>query len=144
MRLRRSAPSERRHETGQSLTELAIAMTVILIVLAGVVDLGRLYYTYLALQSAAAEGAAYGSIAPTDAAGIVTRARGESPSGIVDWSNATITSAVVGQACTGGAIRVEAETTYTLITPFIGAIAGGQQLSLRASVVNTILSPVCP
>ena len=50
-------------ERGQSLTELALSMVVMLILLAGVADLGRAFFTYIALRDAAQEGALYGSFA---------------------------------------------------------------------------------
>jgi hypothetical protein len=69
---------------------MAISMSLLMIVLAGVLDVGRIYYTFLSLKDAAAEGAAYGSIAPGDLGGIEARVRGESPAGLIDWSGATI------------------------------------------------------
>ena len=50
-------------ERGQSLTELALSMVLMLILLAGVADLGRAFFTYVALRDAAQEGALYGSFA---------------------------------------------------------------------------------
>jgi Flp pilus assembly protein TadG len=136
--------SARRGARGQSLTEMAIGLTVVLILLAGLIDLGRLYFMYLALKDAAAEGAAYGSLAPSDTAGIGARVRGESPDGLIDWTDAVVTATVIGQACRGGGIRVDVEVDYRLITPFLGSIVGSQVLPLKASVVDTILSPACP
>ncbi len=134
----------RSSEKGQSLTEMALAITMLLVLLAGVLDLGRAYYTFLSLKDAAAEGAAYGSIAPTDYSGIDARVRGESPNGLIDWSTATVTPTIIGQPCHGGGVRVEVQIQYTLLTPFIGAIVGSQTMPLKAEVVNTILSPMCP
>lgn len=131
-------------QQGQSLTEMAVGLSMMLILLAGVLDLGRAYYTYLSLRNAAAEGAAYGSIQPTDTAGIQTRVRNESPLGMVEWSGATITTTTIGSACRGGGIKVTVQVNYTLLTPFIGAIVGSQSLPLQAEVTNTILSPACP
>ena len=51
-----------RNESGQSLMELALSMTVLLILLAGVVDLGRAFFTYIALRDAAQEGASYAAV----------------------------------------------------------------------------------
>lgn len=133
-----------RSERGQSLTELALTSVILLTLMAGVLDIGRAYYTFLALRDAAAEGAAYGSFEPTDHAEIENRVRRESPSGMISWDDATITINVIGQACRGGGIEVTAEIDYTILTPFIGAIAGTQSLPLRASVTNTILAPGCP
>jgi Flp pilus assembly protein TadG len=134
-------------QRGQSLTELAITLTILLTLMAGVLDIGRAYYTYLALRDAAAEGAAYGSFNPSDSVEIENRVRRESPpalGGMIDWNGATITSTVLGSPCRGGGIEVTAQIDYQLLTPFIGAIAGSQTLPLEATVVNTILSPACP
>lgn len=142
-----SRPRHSNSERGQSLTELAITLTILLTLMAGVLDIGRAYYTYLALRDAAAEGAAYGSFNPTDNAEIENRVRRESPpalGGMIDWTGATINSTVLGAACRGGGIEVTAQVDYQLLTPFIGAIAGSQTLPLEATVVNTILSPACP
>jgi hypothetical protein len=133
----------RSHERGQSLTEAAIFITLLMVVLAGVIDLGRMYYTYLALKDAAAEGAAYGSMEPSDLAGVDARVRGESPEGLIDWSGAVVQTTFIGPPCRGGGVRVEVTITYNFITPFIGAIAGSQSIPLRAEVVNTILAPEC-
>lgn len=133
-----------RRQRGQSLTEMAVSLPILLVLLAGVLDIGRAYYTYLSLRDAAAEGAAYGSIHPTDSSGIIDRVVGESPTGVVDWTSATVTPTVLVKSCEGGGIRVQVQYSYTLLTPFIGAIAGSQTLPLSATVVNTILSPVCP
>ena len=46
-------------ENGQSLLEMALILPVLIIILAGVLDLGRLYYAYVSVTDAAAEGAAY-------------------------------------------------------------------------------------
>lgn len=132
-----------RGQAGQSLTELAIFITLLLILLAGLIDLGRAYYTYLSLRDAAAEGAAYGSIHPDDTAGIDTRTRGESPGGLIDWSTASVETTYVGAHCRGGGVRVKVTVDYQLLTPFVGAIVGGQTLRLSADVVNTILTPAC-
>ncbi len=135
--------SARHAERGQSLTEMAISISLLMIVLAGAIDLGRVYFLLLALRDAAAEGAAYGSIAPGDLAGIESRVRGESPAGMIDWSGATIKTTFIGPACRGGGVRVHATIPYRILTPFVGAIVGGQSISLDAEVVNTILTPEC-
>ncbi|HSB88543.1 MAG TPA: TadE family protein [Anaerolineales bacterium] len=135
--------SVRSGQRGQSLTEMAIFITILMLLLAGVIDLGRAYYTFLSLKDAAAEGAAYGSIAPGDLAGIDGRVRGESPGGLIDWSGASVNTTFIGAACRGGGVRVEVTITYTFLTPFITTITGSQSIPLKADVVNTILSPEC-
>src|SRR5215470_12817695 len=52
---------------GQSLVELALSLTVILMLLAGAVDFGMAFFSYTAIRDAAQEGALYGSInGPSD------------------------------------------------------------------------------
>lgn len=49
-------------EQGQSLVELAMSLVVLLILIAGLVDLGRAFFTYIALRDAAQEGASYAAV----------------------------------------------------------------------------------
>lgn len=51
-------------EFGQALTEMAISMPVLILILSGLLDLGRIYYTYIALEEAAAEAALYLAVEP--------------------------------------------------------------------------------
>jgi len=57
-----------RTEKAQSLVELAVSLTFLLLLVAGVVDLGRAFFTYIALRDAAQEGAVYAAIAREDQA----------------------------------------------------------------------------
>jgi len=73
----KSQPSmnQNKSERGQSLVELAISLIILLIILAGVVDLGNMMFQYMAMRDAAQEAASYGSIFPRDCADIEDRAR---------------------------------------------------------------------
>ena len=51
-------------ERGQSLVEFAISLPVLILILSGLMDLGRAYYTYVALEEAVAEAALYLAISP--------------------------------------------------------------------------------
>src|SRR5262245_55027090 len=46
-------------EKGQSLLEMTFGMVVLVFLLMGMLDLGRLYFTYVAMEDAAGEGALY-------------------------------------------------------------------------------------
>jgi Flp pilus assembly protein TadG len=132
-------------ERGQSLVELALSLSVILLLLAGAVDFSIAYFSFSAMQDAAQEGALYGSINPTDEAGIITRVRSASTNP-VDLSNEDLVDVVVtlpGEACEGNEIRVNVIYDYPISMPFIGAIIGTQQITLNASVTDTILQPIC-
>jgi len=50
-------------EKGQSLVELSISLVVLLVLAAGLVDLGRAFFTFITLRDSAQEGASYASVA---------------------------------------------------------------------------------
>jgi Flp pilus assembly protein TadG len=62
---------------GQSIVELALMMPVMVLLVLGIVDLGRVFFAYTAVINAAREGARYGAMNPTDTAGIRTHAEQE-------------------------------------------------------------------
>ena len=68
------------HERGQSLVELALSLTLILILLSGAVSFGMAYFSYVAIADAAQEGALYGSFDPANIAAIRLRVRTASTS----------------------------------------------------------------
>jgi Flp pilus assembly protein TadG len=135
-------------ERGQSLVELAVSLTFILLLLSGVVDLGRAFFTYMALRDAAQEGALYGSISPGDTSGIETRIYNSSNmlSNLRNDSGATTTVQVkpLGSLCAGQGLEVSvAYNNFPLTMPFMGTIVGKQTIRLNATITDTILSPVC-
>jgi len=138
-----------RSEQGQSFTEMAISMVFILILLAGVVDLGRMFWVFVALRDAAQEGASYASFCPADISGIESRVRNSStnPVNLADTTNINVprpdpdcsmVTCNVGDAIT---IRVS-NLTFRMSMPFMG----GVNIPLSASVTDTILSTTltCP
>ena len=138
----------RKHERGQSMAELAVALTFLLILVAGVVDLGRAFFYYLALRDAAQEGAVYGSIEPTDSQGIREHVKQSSnlpidlandPNVVVNWGFPD-----GGQQCAGYTIEVTVTySNFPLTMPFVGAFVGSQTIPLSATIKHTILRPPC-
>jgi Flp pilus assembly protein TadG len=57
----------KKNSSGQSLVEFALIIPLLLLLVMGTVDFGRVFYIKIALQSAAREGAYYLSYNPTDA-----------------------------------------------------------------------------
>lgn len=172
--MRRFLKIRPRGSAGQSLVELAISLTVMLLLLVGAVTFGMAFFSYVAMRDAAQEGALYGSFnpyvdsnnngsydktpspEPVNLAGIRERVRATSTSP-VNFSDTTripdgyITAvAVTGLACEGNvsgvanAIRVSVEYDFPVFMPFVGAIIGGQSIHLNATVTDTILEPRCP
>jgi Flp pilus assembly protein TadG len=61
--------NNRKNERGAALVEFAIAGTVFLTVVFGVIEFGRLLYTHNALRDAARRGVRYATVRKNDAAG---------------------------------------------------------------------------
>jgi hypothetical protein len=65
---------------GQELMEFAIVLPLLLLIVFGVLDLGRLFHALITITNAAREGARYGIVYPDDLTGIdfVTRREAQS------------------------------------------------------------------
>ena len=146
-----TAYRDSKDERGQSLTELALTLVLLLILVAGLIDLSRAFFAYMALRDAAQEGAVYGSIDPTNTTAIESRVRGTSQSQ-VDLTNTTDVSVAIsytsGNACASvdGSNGISVTVTYSnfiLTTPFLGTILGSQTFTLEATMTDTILRPPC-
>jgi Flp pilus assembly protein TadG len=59
--------------SGQGVVELALAVPVLLLLMLGTIDIGRVFFDYIELRNAAREGAGYGARLPDDTAGIIAR-----------------------------------------------------------------------
>lgn len=136
--------SDNREEKGQSLVELAVVLVILLLLVGGIVDLGRAFFTSMSLRDAVQEGALYGSIDPTNTTGIKNHVLSTS-SMVTDMIDVNdITVEIFNAPCTGNRIRVSAVySDFPITMPFMGAVLGGQTISLSATVTDTILTPGC-
>ena len=129
------------------MVEFALTLVIILVLLAGTVDLGRAIFTYLSLRDAAQEGASFASYNPGDTAGIHDRACASSNL-VQDLCNIPgaldITRNLSGVGCNGDSVTVQVlYSNFQLVTPFLGSIIGSQTIPIRASIIDTILVPPC-
>jgi Flp pilus assembly protein TadG len=131
-------PKRKRNERGQSLTEMALVLPVLLFVLAGVLDVGRLYYVTVAITDAAAEGASYAAIAPRDMAGIVQRAQSSS-GGLVQIESGRV-SVDCPSTAAGSTVTVTVNYSFTVATPLINAIVPEGVINLRGIATEVILT----
>jgi hypothetical protein len=136
-------------EKAQSMVEFALFYLMLLILLSGVIDLGRAFFAFMALRDAAQEGATYASLYPADTDGpgngMEQRVRNSS-NNPVDFSNMDITVNAFpsGALCHGNGIRVEVEwPNFPLIFPYWQVFTGINTISLHAEVTDTILRPPC-
>ncbi len=139
-------------ERGQSLVEMTVGFVILIMILMGLLDLGRAYYIYIALEDSAGEAAVYLSLYPacrdsTDGTGCADpnnalyRAQ-NAASGYFDWTdgNTTFTVDRPTPYGTGSTVEVTIQHTFELITPLIPSIAGADHLTLSATATQTIVS----
>jgi hypothetical protein len=148
-------PDDQRSQRGQSMVELAISLVILMLLLAGVIDLGRAFFTFMAMRDAAQEGASYGALFPTvskedgtlNRTAIEQRVRAASNSPL-DMSSGDITvniSLVGGPPCSGTGMRVElVYANYPMIMPLFSVFMGTNTIPIRASVTDEIVRPRCP
>lgn len=140
---------QNRSERGQSLIELALTLTLLLILLAGAVDFGRAFFTYVALRDAAQEGANYGAINPTESdpgeqVELRVRDSSDHPVDLTNTASIQVVTTLLGAPCLGNGIQVDVTyIDFPITMPFLGAILGTQTLPIHATVTATILAPSC-
>jgi Flp pilus assembly protein TadG len=153
---------------GQSLAETAITLPILIMLISGLIDIGRLYFMYIALNDAAGEAAIYMSINPNCwddtlaacAAPNNADYRAKSTGGganFIDWSQVTLTltegansstaTCASGEIDLGDAIIVTIQYPAQLLTPFIQGLAAVNPLTLRTAAAATVIitpDPACP
>ncbi len=154
-------PGNSSSERGQSMIEMALSFVLLLMLLAGVIDMGRAFFTYSTLQDAAQEGASYASLNPPSSASdtaklnaIVQRVRGASgptSKNPIDMNNdpniSVTTTALDGWslACRSHGIKVTVTYTgYPLLMPVWKIWFFNSAIDLKAEASDTILNPPCP
>ncbi len=132
------------HERGQSMLELALSMTFILVLLAGVVDLGRAFFTYITLRDAVQEGAAFGAYAPENTGAILQRAAQTSNSPVNLSGDPNVVFAVsVSKACAGGEVTVTSTyQNFPITMPFLGTLVGRQTFDISATSTDDVIRPL--
>lgn len=136
------------------MVEFALLLPALLLLLVVAIDFGRLFATYVAVNNAAREGAAFASAHPTfissgdnaDPENVTYRVRLE----VTNPSDARFTAiTVAAPACnpapcpavigTGGGstIKITVQTSFGFFTPLVSSVFGGS-LQLSASATAAI------
>jgi Flp pilus assembly protein TadG len=143
-----------RRSRGQSLVEFALILPILMLILLGTIDFGRVLFSWIAVHNAAREAAAHAIWHPTDTGGIAQRAhqeanvqgqRGEGAMTVtVTCRNAATQATVpcndIPVAALGGQVTVTVSRPFTFFTPLIGGLFPG--FSLEASATGFHMSPV--
>jgi hypothetical protein len=145
----------RRSEQGQSLVEFAAGVVVLVIIVSGVLDLGRAFFTLVAIENGAGEGAIFASYHPAwvteqdaqdggsswpEIENVTYRARHESPSGLVDPNLMTVSVDHPPTLQTGEHITVTVTYSYTVMTPFLHILVQGGMMPLTAEATQVIVN----
>lgn len=136
---------ERVSQRGQSLVEFALVLSVLVILLLGLLDLGRLFYAYVGITGATAEGSAHGARIARDptltyqelVSEIETRTV-EATEGLVQIEADQVTVAPDEITESSESITVTVTYDFELITPLVRSIVSDGVLPLRAVAVRDI------
>ncbi len=117
-------------EAGQNLLEFSLVVSLLLIFIFVIVDLGRITYYYSVLHNAAREGARYGVVNPFDLAGAETYAKDFAIGVNKDPSVLSITASRPDD----DTFQVTATYDFEAITPILGWLidSGGNNFVLSS------------
>lgn len=126
----------RHPQRGQSLVELALVLPIVLWLLLGIVDFGRVYFVHVASTNAAREGARYwaSNLSATEST-VKARVQAEAaPQVTIAAGNITLSSPTLDQR------RVQILVQFTAITPLIATLWGGGSLNVTTQAVMPVLA----
>lgn len=139
---------------GQSLVEFGVSLLVLLFLLSGLVEFGIIFFQYVQLSDAAQEGALYASACDCSVAEIEERTRFASDSPINLRENTGVSVSVTAKdksgnavdpelVCEGGSVTVMLSYLHKIFMPFLPQLLGVTHINVKASVTDTVLSPIC-
>jgi len=118
---------------GQSLVEFALCLSLLIVILLGVLDLGRAFHSYIVITNAAREGAYYGSMHPLETNAIVHRVLSEAQDSGVRLTASDVT--ISSSGLSGTPIRVTVRYNFSLLSAFL---LGRQVLQLQSNAQMVI------
>lgn len=120
---------------GQALLEFAISITVVLLLVGSIIDLGRIYVVYSAISEGAREGALYGSATCAPADKIAQRVK-DSAHDPVDMSKSTVE---VQYDTSKEIVTVTVSREVILVGPLTASMFGGK-ITISATEKAVVLS----
>jgi Flp pilus assembly protein TadG len=142
----------RRHRTrGQSLVEFALILPIMMVFLAAVLDLGRVFYATISLNNAAREGAFQAAETPASfdqgqpcntATNMVTcRVQLEAKGSAITIAADDITMSCSASGCpeqAGSRVTVGVTGEFRLLTPLLSIVFGGQTIPMSAAATAQV------
>jgi Flp pilus assembly protein TadG len=123
---------------GAALVELAFMTPVLLLLVLGAVDFGRAFYVYLEVVNAAHAGAQYGSLNPSNTAGITTAATHKQDDNGVVWTTPAV---AYGMECSDGTSYTPSATSLTCVANANRSGTAVYRVKVTTSAVYTTLVP---
>jgi Flp pilus assembly protein TadG len=134
-------------QRGQSMVELALVLPILMLVLLGIVDLGRVFNAYIAITNASREGALYGSFYPpvneTARARIRERVLQEAqPTVMLDSNLIHVSSVATGDG--GQPVTVTVEYPFAAVSMMMGSFFPSNPYNLKATTVMMVRETLEP
>jgi Flp pilus assembly protein TadG len=107
-----------RDDKAQALVEMALVLTILLLVLSGIIEFGRVFSAQLIVSHASREAARFGVIKPEDD---VIIAKAKDAAGALDTTKVSVTVSAPSRM-RGDQLTVQVEYPVAIIMPFIGSI----------------------
>jgi Flp pilus assembly protein TadG len=142
--------NERQSERGQSMVEIALTLPILILLLGGLLDLGRVYFTQVALEDSVGEAALYLSINPAcryasdgaacaDPNNAYYRAK-NSVGAEVDWTRVSIAFERPDVYGVGDPVKVTIRYPFDLMTPILPKALKMNQLNLLTAATQMIVT----
>jgi hypothetical protein len=139
-----------KNEKGQSMVEIALTLPLLILILSGLFDLGRVYFTQVALEDSVGEAALYLSINPAcryasdgptcaDPNNAYYRAK-NSAGPEVNWSRVSISFERPDVYGVGDPVRVTIRYPFDLMTPVLPRAIKMNQLNLMTVATQMIVT----
>ena len=114
--------------------ELALIVPVLLLLLVGALDLGRVFYSKIAVTNAAKEGAMVASQGASTSE-ITTAVMTEAKGGFVEIAAGDVTATPCPENPNGATppVAVTAETPFHALTPFVSGVLGSDDVTIGAT-----------
>jgi len=124
-------------ERGQTLVELALVLPVLVLILFGILEFGRIFHSYIVITNAAREGARLGALGKSDEE-IIARIREASPLYLAD-SRLRITKLEPNESARNPGVPLTVEVVYDveLVTPLISSILPNP-ITLKSTAVMRV------
>lgn len=125
------------------MVELAITAPLLLLLIMGTVDVGRLLFVWVALEEAVQEGALYAALKPGVTQSEIEQ-RVRTSSNAAEVTSATVPAVGCTDSPAPGTITVVAQTSVALLTPVVGAMLGSPyQIGARVTATK-LRGGICP